>query len=296
MNYIVYQAYGHKDILNECCYSILSLLKYTNTPSLKIVIYTDQKNYFQFLPQHQIEYVEMDNQTIQEYKGKHNFVHRVKIKVLEDFCTKYSGKFIYVDTDIYFFKNILPLFDTLSENHFLRCNNEGSITNKKNRVFVKFKKFIDQNSDYLNQQNIPISPSIQMWNAGVLGMTTAHSSIVEKTLNTNDIIYDRFSSHIVEQMSFTYQLLRSGVVSGSTDYLFHYWNFKEFRSVLKEYFDFHLNNKSTYEQLLSTIDLIKPNVLIAAKLEYEQLSLIPKTLRKLKGKKNRWKMPKYSIN
>ncbi len=296
MQYIVYQAYGHIDILNECCYSILSLLKYNQSTPLTIVIYTDQKKHFNFLNQAQIEFIEINSVTVHEYKGKHNFVHRVKIKVLEDFCTRYSGKFIYVDTDIYFFKNISPLFDKIAEGHFLMCNNEGSITNKKNRVFVKFKRFIDQNETYLKQNHIPISPAIEMWNAGVLGMQTSDAAIIAKALSTNDLIYDAFSSHIVEQMSFTYQLQCSGKIDGSTDYLFHYWNFKEFRTVLKEYFEFHISNGSNFDKFISTIDFIKPNDLIKPKLEYEQLPLLAKTLRKLKGKKNRWKIPVYSID
>jgi lipopolysaccharide biosynthesis glycosyltransferase len=295
MNYIVYQAYGHKDILNECCYSIISLLKHHHNNDLKIVIYTDNKNHFSFLPTDNIDFIKLNETSIQDYKGPFNFVHRVKIKVLEDFCKKYQGKFIYVDTDIFFLKNISPLFNRITDNQFLMCNNEGPITNKKNRVFVKFKNYIDLNKNYLNNHHIPIPSNIQMWNAGVLGMKTTHDSIIEQVLYTNDTIYPQFHSHIVEQMSFTYQLQKEGNIEASTDYLFHYWNFKEFRSVLSTYFEYHINHHSSFEKLLDTIDQIRPDKLIRPKLEYEQLPFILKTLRKIKGKKHRWKFPHYTI-
>ena len=60
MNYVVYQSYGSTDILNECCYSILSLLKHGfDSNQNKIVIYTDHKDYFSFLPAENLIFIEL---------------------------------------------------------------------------------------------------------------------------------------------------------------------------------------------------------------------------------------------
>ena len=295
MNYLVYQSYGSTDILNECSYSILSLLKQgLNSEKIQIVIYTDRKDYFSFLPSDIISFVEMDEKTIKEYKGSYNFVHRLKIKVLQDCVTRFEGKILYADSDIYFINSIETLFDQIDEANFLMCNNEGPIDVPGNRVFEKFSRFISENSSYLIQHMIPIPPDVTMWNAGIIGFVSPNKQLLDKVLYTNDTIFEKFKSHVVEQLSFCYQLQMHGTVHKSTDYVFHYWNLKEFRLVLAEFFTHHLPG-STLQEMIQDVDSIRPDVLIRPKLEYESLSFIRKNIRKLKGKNNRWKFPAYSI-
>jgi len=295
MNYLVYQSYGSTDILNECSYSILSLLKQGLDPEkIQIVIYTDNKEYFSFLPSSHISFIEMSAETIKEYKGPHAFVHRLKIKIIQDCITRFEGKILYADSDIYFLKPIETLFDQINASNFIMCNNEGPIDLPGNRVFEKFSKFIRENSSYLKEHNIPISANVIMWNAGIIGFVSPNKELMDKVLYTNDTIFEKFKSHVVEQLSFCYQLQMHGNVHKSTDYVFHYWNLKEFRTVLAEFFQHHLPSGSL-DEMIQDIDSIRPDILIQPKLEYESLSFIKKNLRKLKGKQNRWKFPSYSI-
>lgn len=295
MNYLVYQCYGSTDILNECCYSILSLLKQgLDLKKIQIVIYTDNKEYFSFLPSEHISFVEMSKETIADYKGPYAFVHRLKIKVLQDCITRFEGKILYADSDIYFLDSIETLFDKIDTSNFLMCNNEGPIDLPGNRVFEKFSKFISENTSYLKENNIPIPANVTMWNAGIIGFVSPNKELVNKVLHTNDVIFEKFKSHVVEQLSFCYQLQMHGTVHKSTDYVFHYWNLKEFRTVLAEFFNHHLPI-STVKEMIQDVDSIRPDVLIQPKLEYESLSFIKKNLRKLKGKQNRWKFPAYTI-
>lgn len=295
MNYLVYQSYGSTDILNECCYSILSLLKQgLNSEKNQIVIYTDNKDYFSFLPSTHISFIEMSAETITDYKGPYSFVHRLKIKIIQDCITRFEGKILYVDSDIYFLKPIDTLFDKIDASNFLMCNNEGSIDIGGNKVFEKFSKFIRENTSYLKKHNIPIPANVIMWNAGIIGFTSPNKELMNKVLHTNDTIFEKFKSHVVEQLSFCYQLQIHGNLHKSTDYVFHYWNLKEFRIVLSEFFQHHLPT-SILKEMIQDVDSIRPDVLILPKLEYESLSFIKKNLRKLKGKKNRWEFPAYSI-
>ncbi len=295
MNYLIYQSYGSKDILNECCYSILSLLKHgVNENEMRIVIYTDQPEYFSFLPAKYIDFVPMSAETIADYKGSYSFVHRLKIKILLDSVERFKGSILYVDSDIYFLKSIEKLFISITAHNFLMCNNEGPIDLKGNRIFEKFSGFIKHNILYLQENNIPIPYNMTMWNAGVIGLLSDHKEILEKVLYTNDVIFEKFHSHVVEQLSFSYQLQQHGTLKESTEYVYHYWNFKEFRTVLAEFFQYHLSRSSVHE-MVQDIDAIRPDMLIKPKLEYESLPFITKNIRKLAGKKNRWKLPAYSI-
>ena len=295
MNYLVYQSYGSKDILNECSYSILSLLKQgLDSAKIQIVIYTDNIEYFSFLPSDLITFVEMNEATIVDYKGPYAFVHRLKIKILQDCITRFQGKILYADSDIFFLGDIEKLFNQIDASNFLMCNNEGPIDLAGNRVFKKFSSFIRENISYLKEHKIPIPANVIMWNAGIIGFVSPNKELLDKVLYTNDIIFEKFKSHVVEQLSFCYQLQMHGNVHKSTDYVFHYWNLKEFRTVLAEFFNYHLH-KSTLKEMIQDVDSIRPDVLIQPKLKYESLPFIAKNLRKLKGKKNRWKFPSYTI-
>ena len=142
MNYLVYQSYGNPDILNECKYSILSLLKYNvDTKDLLIVIYTDDREAFAFLPDDLVSVVELSKEQISDFKGTNQFVHRLKIMILRDAAKRFDGRILYADSDIYFLKNILPLFEKIDDSSFVMCNNEGMISDKGNRIFKKFSHF-----------------------------------------------------------------------------------------------------------------------------------------------------------
>jgi hypothetical protein len=295
MNYLVYQSYGSTDILNECCYSILSLLKHGfDLRQNKIVIYTDRKDYFSFLPSENLIFIELTNETIDEYKGPHAFVHRLKIKVLEDCTARFEGKILYADSDIYFLSKIDTLFNQIHDTNFVMCNNEGAISIKGNRIFEKFNKFITEHTEYLKSNNIPIPSTIDMWNAGIIGFQSPNKALIDAVLTTNDIIFEKFHSHVVEQLSFAYQLQINGTVTGASATVFHYWNLKEFRTVLAQFFKYHLG-KSSIDEMIADVDSIRPDVLIKPKLAYESLSFIKKNLRKLKGKQNRWRFPDFTI-
>lgn len=295
MNYLIFQSYGNTDILNECRYAILSLLKHGfNVKEIKIVIYTDRKDYFSFLPVQYISFVELSQDDIVDYKGSHAFVHRLKIKIIQDAVSRFEGKILYADSDIYFLKSIEPLFDMINESTYIMCTNEGAMNTKGNRVFDKFSKFITSNQTYLAEHQIKIPHDVVMWNAGIIGLQSSDKDKVDQALHICDIILGRFSSHVIEQLSFSYVLQNSGKIRAATDVVFHYWNLKEFRTVLAEFFDYH-ESAGSLETMIADVDTIRPDILIKPKMAYESLSLIPKAIRKMKGKVNRWAFPVYKI-
>ena len=295
-NYLIYQSYGSKDILNECIYSILSLLKFGKEKiNFKIVIYTDQPEYFSILPSDIVSFIQLDTKTIEEYKGPQHFIFRVKIKILQDCFTRFNGNILYMDSDIYFRKPVEELFQKISPDSFLMCNNEGRLKDGNNNTFRGFVRFIKNNKDFLTKRNILVTPESHMWNAGVLGIPTNKPDILEDVLSMTDDIYKIFDSHVVEQMMFSYCLNKNGALQESTDFVFHYWNFKEFRKVLAEFFLYHKQNSSSIEDIISDIECIRPDILIKPKMEYERLPFFKKSLLRVKKLENRWKMPKYTI-
>ncbi len=109
-----------------------------------------------------------------------------------------------------------------------------------------------------------------------------------KTLQLTDKLYEEVQNNTIEQLAFSTVLKRAAgdkLVPAEGE-IFHYWNFKESRKILSDFF----NINKTEEEIISEFPKIDVEVMNQPKLEYQSLPMIPKFIRKL-GK--RWEMPSY---
>jgi len=286
MNYVVYQAYGKKEILNECIYSLYSLDRFTG--DFEIVIYTDSHDYISRLAPSRlkISYRTLSSELISEWQGELKFVHRLKIKMLMAFLDELvdaDANVLYLDTDTKFEKRIDSIFTRISQGEVFMHLKEGNIL-EKTSPFRKLKKAY-RRSDKL--QSV-ISVKQSMWNAGVIGFNSKMKTILPEVLELSDAIYKIVKIHSAEQLAFTIKLGASSTkgLSACDDYIFHYWNFKEYREVLNDFFELNTSESEVNTEIdkIDVVELIKP------KRHYESLPRYKRELRKIVG---RWKMPKY---
>lgn len=259
--FLVYQAYGHKDILHEVLVSIYSLYKACKDQRPTVVVYTDSVSYLaRLLPQDVIFESVLPSQW-QAWKGPHAFVHRAKIEMLRHFCAHYDGSLLYCDTDTFFTHSPEPLFEELAKGRLMMHMDEGPLGHTKNVVFQKIKKFL---STYrYNGKSIPTST--HMWNAGVLGFTTKQKGILEEVLQLTDDLYQAYPKHVMEQLAFSFYF-QQHTLSECTAIIFHYWDFKEYRIVLTRFFEAHKGE--SYEEWSQYITQILPTHLIQKKRDY----------------------------
>jgi hypothetical protein len=294
MKYLLYQAYGNMSIIQEAVYSILSFYRLHPESDVKIIVYTDTIALFnELFADKQLECVPVSAEQIKDWKGEISFVHRLKIKVIQDFFERYQGNVIYLDSDTCFTRNINTLWQSIAAGKLLMHTREGKVSDRINPVFKKLADFLSSNTIALRDGGrLNISPGTDMWNAGVLGLTPAHKHILDKVLLLTDSMYPVYPKHIVEQFAFSYYFQQEGKVLAAEDYIYHYWNFKEFRSVLADFFE-HYKGKGL-DSMLQAMHRIAPMQLSRAKMEYESLGKLPKFFRKLKVK-NGWQMPAYEL-
>ncbi|MDX5348917.1 MAG: hypothetical protein LPK19_16920, partial [Hymenobacteraceae bacterium] len=251
-NHLLYQAYGKTEILHELIYSIYSLLKvYDGKLPFQVTVYTDNVPLLQKWLPLEVQYRQLRPEEIQQWKGEHDFVHRVKIMMIRDFISSRSGNLLYLDTDTVFTTTIDHLFAKIEQGVYVMHENEGKISSKKNPIFQKLFRFLSE-----NQVGIPTDTT--MVNAGVLGLKCSDTALVDAVLKSTDQMYALYQKHIIEQLAFSYQMGKKEVYC-ATEEVFHYWNFKEFRAVLQEFFTFY--DEQQYQHLLSKIELIDPRKL-----------------------------------
>lgn len=224
---VVYQAYGQPLILKQTLMSLVSLLyqlRQAHTSDLeqiKFVIYTDDKNYFQdFFGNHSaIFYEPMTTEILRQWRGKIDFVHRVKIEVLRDARTKYSGDLFYMDGDTYFIAPPLDLWTQIKPDTSLMHEREGRVSENYNPVAKKIHKFLQ------TEKSIPAATD--MWNAGVLGIAQENLHWLDEVLALTDDLHAKFQKHVIEQLAFSYVLQNRGNIAAADLVIAHYWRNKD---------------------------------------------------------------------
>ncbi|MFB3057096.1 MAG: hypothetical protein ACE1ZQ_08050 [Ignavibacteriaceae bacterium] len=217
---IVYQSYGNNDVFKQTLFSIFTLQYYLSETRINfpysIIVYTDKPEIFS---KYNLETSLLSQNLIQEWKGKYNFLHRVKIIIIEDAARRSNDSIIYIDSDTYFIKSPILLFKKISSEISLMLNNEGQISKNNQKLLFNFLS---------NKTNLDIGNNkIFMWNAGLIGIDKSNIHLINKILELNDNIYEKFYRHIVEQFSFSYYLQINTNIYSCDDYLIHYCGDKE---------------------------------------------------------------------
>ncbi len=241
--YLVMQAYGSADILYECAFALLTLSRQYRSetpPPFNIILYTDNTRFFESFRQCtlHISYREMNAETIKQWRGAINFVHRVKIEVLRDVMRNHRGKIIYLDTDMYCAGAIETIFQRIDEGKRYMHVMEGSVHGSDNRVFQKLSRWLRKNEVVVGGKTLNIPPDVKMWNAGMLGLHSRDADLLDEVCQFTDTVYQRYPKHVVEQFAFSYFLQQRGPLLTAHNYFYHYWNLKELRPVLASFFSY----------------------------------------------------------
>ncbi len=283
--HIVFQAYGSIAIKQELLFALLTLSRVYPGMALShatIHIYTDDPHLFDMaaeaLP---VKYHIITEDLLRQWKGKINFVHRVKIELLKNLTDTENGNILYLDSDILFLKPVDELFAGIDAGKLYMHICEGVVKNESNAIFAKLNKHLATNTIDINGLTVSIPGDIAMWNAGVLGFK--HGAFpLDDVLCFTDVVYPKFPKHIVEQFAFSlYMAKHTRHISTASHYILHYWNLKELRPVLQSFFSHFYG--ATWDEMVQYSRLIDIPAYLQQKANfYENRSLLDKI------KKKRW--------
>ena len=229
-NYLLYQAYGSPDILNEALFSILSYLR--QSAGATVVVYTDNAAHFRAVLGEAagVEYVVIEPAQWRAWRGDIDFVHRVKIKVLEHAAAHYAGNLLYVDTDTVFTRPLAEIFTALGRGERFMHVAEGRLGDG-NPLNRKINRALQASGAAL--AGGAIGPETHMYNAGVLGLRSpADAPLLAQVLALTEQLYRLYPKHVMEQLAFSVVWARAGTVREAAPWVYHYWNLKEIRPVL----------------------------------------------------------------
>lgn len=292
-NSVLFQAYGNIAVINECKYALLSLIdvyKYSGDMP-HVIIYSDMPEEFLiFQNEMRLTIEPLENKRIKKWRGNIEFVHRVKIEVIKDCLIKYGGKIIYCDTDTCCKTNLNIIFNLISATNVFFHVKEGNLNDPKNPNVKKWKKF-------LLSDNFPMPDrfsilGVNMWNAGVIALENSHAALLDEVLNFTDALYPFYPKHTVEQFSFCYVFQKQNIhISPAEPFIFHYWNLKELRILLADFFTKH--KTVDIKMLVYLSKKIDPEKMLKDKNEFKHAKIISKIIKIVSGKK--WSIEKYAV-
>lgn len=293
-NYLIYLAYGSADHYNELMYSLVSFYKFHPKDAVSILIYTDDSSFINGKIPDEITLKILDNKTLSLWKGAVNFNHRLKVKVLQDAHSNYTGNFLFVDTDTYFTQNCSDLFQKINNNGVVMDLCEGRLIDNTGGIARKTRKVLKKQNQFSlasDTEIVTIDHEFTVWNSGVIGFNSNFSKLhlVEELV---DQLYSKGKLFVMEQIAFNYYLQQYKTPFSAGDYIHHYWYFKEFRGILRHFFSHHQGK--SLEELIPEIDKINPETLAKEKVEYKKMSFFKKQWHKIiHGRK--WKISDYKL-
>ena len=288
---LVYLAYGPPRFLDEAIYSLASYVAVSGPRAAAVTVYTDNPGYLRARLPADVCYEELGADRVEAWRGPTDFVHRVKVEMLRDFCARHRGTFVYVDTDTVFLKPLDDVFTALERGGTAFMHeNEGRLSSRKNPVFRKLLAFFRRNTFTYRGAPLLVPPESEMWNAGLIGLHADQRRLLDDVLDLTDQFHARYPKHVMEQFAFSYVLSRELDLSAADDRVYHYWNFKEFGGVLSAFLAKH----RTFEEVVANRARIDPAVLIRPKLEFERLSPPVRFIRKHLLRRT-WALPEIEL-
>ncbi len=293
-NAILYQAYGGKDFINECRYSLLKYLQVYNLnppAATGIFIYTDQPHFFSdFIPFfHHFQCKEITAEQIKMWRGTYNFMHRLKIEIMSDFLQSFSGNVLYCDTDSYATQPLEPIFENIKKGEFYMHEYEGVLNKTVSPSFHKWEAFLSTQPIVYNNKKLEFSNTIKLFNAGAVGLNSNNKDALDDVLALTDSIYKNFPKHIAEQFAFCYCLQKRGTIKNADFAIAHYWNLKEFRQLLTTFFAKNL--EESIPNLVKKVHHIDPLAIQKQKTSYKQLPLLQRLFKNIFG--SAWRIDRY---
>jgi hypothetical protein len=295
MNYLLYLVYGSEGYTQEALYSLISYYRLHEENENTVLIYTDNAALLKKYVPPGVIYISLTPLQMQEWQGAIKYNHRLKIKVLQDALSRFTGNFLFADTDTVFTKNISVLFDKIRCGEILFHKSEGRLLDNKGGIARKMRKFLKrQNSFFVESRNeyIKMDATLMVWNSGNIGINNSFAQNLIEVENLVDSLYSSYKFTTMEQIGFSYIVQEFTTPIPTDDYVYHYWYFKEFKVVLAQFFS-HNKDKSLKE-LVSEIEKIDPEYLSSEKWAYKQMSFWRKQYTKItKGRK--WKILDYKL-
>lgn len=247
---ILYLVFGNNlNVHLQVQFSIMTFLHELSEVD-KIHVITTNSTYYEHLKD-KINILPITEQKLKEWRGKHNFFWRCKIKAIEYIAHTYPEQdFMYLDGDTFLRDKLTPIKLTLSEGFGMMHLNEGHPKDMMTKSLSMWNTIKGH-----SYQGVTLSEKHNMWNAGVVAIPgNKLAETVKLALALCDgMLDDQAEPIVIEQYSLSVALYECTKLTEAKPWIGHYWgNKEEWNQYIHNFFLTSLaTNRSIEDEILA---------------------------------------------
>lgn len=230
---LVVQSFGRENEYRRAALTVLSFYAYCSLPvsQTSVFLFTDRPDwfaaYFHDLP---VKYVVLTPEKIKVMRGEIDFLHRMKIALIEEAFDKSEGDMLYADSDTFFTSDPTPLMEQLSSDksfmhvHEYHFEHLRSIPLPDGETFQAFLKLIESKKVKLTDgTELQLTSKHSSWNAGVMMLHRSHRAFIPDVYALTEQFYPLTRNHASEQYAFSILLQLKTMLQPCEEVIYHYW-------------------------------------------------------------------------
>jgi hypothetical protein len=217
---LLYIIFGeNKGYYDGAKFSLLTFMNWVlNENPVEIVILTENPDEFKSYP---VKVFPISTKQKDEWSlnGKYHF--RIKNRgmayIMDQLELTEQDKILFLDTDTYFHKSPLPLFDLIQPNQAVFYLNEGLIYNRK-----RFQVYIDHlegKSIHIDNDVYELSKQSAMWGSLMVGLMPNMRPSLDWADQLMQVFVEMVPAHTIEPFSLAESLLRKYRITEGKKYV-----------------------------------------------------------------------------
>lgn len=232
---LVLLSYGRETEYRRAIFSILSFCSWstTNLNSLRILVYTDHPPFFeQYLAHIPIEYVLLTDELRAEMLGELDFIHRIKVGVIDLTFKQYpNDHLLFIDSDTFFTEDPKMLLNGFKSGQSFMHTREHTLEQgfqffnaiNLGKHPKDFLNYISNRDFNVKNETLRFDKHDYSWNSGVLGLHTSFSTVMPDVIRLSDEFYENSKWFVSEQLAFALILQKTTDIVATEAFVAHYW-------------------------------------------------------------------------
>ena len=228
---LILQSFGKEGEYRRALFCLYSLFRFENPNLDKVILFTDKPDFFTiYFNDHPVQYILLTEEKVRLMRGEIDFLHRMKIAMIEEVLQFTNENILYVDSDTFFLKSPEEFMTSISPEISGMHKTEYPIKELKDMPlpsgspFLAFYNLIQRNEFSVSDGfNSKISPELYSWNAGTIALHSSHVKLIKDVYSLTDQFYPKTQNHACEQYAFSIILQTKTQLLPMQDIILHYW-------------------------------------------------------------------------
>jgi hypothetical protein len=247
---LVIQSFGRENEYKRAILTILSFYAHgpENRPD-ETLLFTDRPDYFApYVSGLPVRYVLLTPEKIRNMRGSIDFLHRMKIALIEEAFQSTNGNLLYADSDTFFLSDPVDLMNHLAPGKSFMHVHEydfefmRAMPLPSGEPFRAYLELVEAGPLHLADGNlITVTAQHSSWNAGVMLLHKTHSALIPDIYALTDQTYPATGNHACEQYAFSIMLQERTELAPCDSVIYHYW-YRVKKAIIDQFLEKNLDH------------------------------------------------------